>query len=88
MRVHEYEIPAMKRIAQLWTFPIARGSLVPTARIASHMVEFGQAQLICDKNRSVTRAIAVNKLSQIFGDCRHWENSATLLPMDGHALYD
>lgn len=40
MRIHQYELPELRRIAQLGTFPTARGSLSPTARIASHMTWF------------------------------------------------
>ena len=45
MRVHQYDLPALKRIVQLGACPTARGSFVPTARIASHMVNFGQVVL-------------------------------------------
>lgn len=37
MRVHQYELPYLKRIVQLGTCPTARGSFIPTARVASHM---------------------------------------------------
>ena len=42
MRIHQYEMPVLRRIVQLGTCPIARGSLVPTARIASHMFGLGK----------------------------------------------
>ena len=42
MGAHQYEIPVIKRIVQLGICPSARGSVIPTARIESHMVEFGQ----------------------------------------------
>ena len=41
MRIHQYELPELRRIVQLGTCPTARGSLVPTARIASHMTYLG-----------------------------------------------
>ena len=37
MRVHQYDWDELKRILQLGTCPTARGSFIPTARIASHM---------------------------------------------------
>ena len=37
MRVHQYDLPELKRIVQLGTCPAARGSFIPTARIATHM---------------------------------------------------
>ena len=42
MRIYQYDIPVLKRVVQLGTCPTARGSFVPTARIASHMIEFGE----------------------------------------------
>ena len=38
MGAHQYDQPALKRIAQLGTCPAARGSFIPTARIASHVI--------------------------------------------------
>ena len=40
MRIHQYELPELRRIEQLGTCPTSRGSLFPAARIASHMTWF------------------------------------------------
>ena len=37
VRIHQYDIRELRRIARLGTCPTARGSFVPTARIASYM---------------------------------------------------
>ena len=41
MRIHQYDMDMLRRIVQLGTCPTARGSFIPTARIATHMVQFG-----------------------------------------------
>ena len=38
MRIHQYDKPAMRRIAQLGTSPTDRGSFIPTARISPNMI--------------------------------------------------
>ena len=40
MGIHQYDIRELRRIAQLGTWPTARGSFAPTARIASYMTLF------------------------------------------------
>ena len=49
MGAHQYEKPILKRIVQLGTCPTARGSFIPTARIASHMVNLGAYAFIHSK---------------------------------------
>ena len=41
MRIYQYDKAVLHRIAQLGTCPTARGSFIPTARIAPHIVYFG-----------------------------------------------